>query len=111
MNGFHKLLATMIVVVMGAGVVAIIVKNDRTTSTASPPPRTSVVETPTPNTTVQAPQQTGAPKSSVRMKHLDELSNVPPLPITGVAARYPIGFVLVFAAGAVALWLRRVAGA
>jgi len=101
----------MIVVVLGAGVVSIIVKNDRTTSTASPPPRTSVFDTPTPSATVHASQQTEAPKKSVRMNHPDELSNVPPMPVTGVAARYPIGVVLVLAAGAVALWLRRVAGA
>jgi len=101
----------MIVVVLGAGVVAILVKNDRATPRAAPAPLTSVFETPMPNTTVQASEQTEAPKSSLRMNHPDELSNVPPMPITGVASRYPIGAVLVAAAGAVALWLRRVAGA
>jgi len=112
LKGFHKLLATMIVVMLGAGVSAAVVKNDKTTPTAQPKPAitASVVETPTPATTVQASHQVPAPTNSLKKSPTDELANVPPTPVTGLG-RYPAGFVFVVLAAALAVWLRRAARA
>jgi hypothetical protein len=89
-------LATLIVIMLGAGVVAAVAKNNKTTPTAKPAVTASPVETPTvsPSTSVPASRQTPAP------------ANVPPTPVTGVG-RYPAGFVFVALAGVLALWLRR----
>jgi hypothetical protein len=107
-------LATLIVIMLGAGVVAAVAKNNKTTPTAKPKPAitASSVETPTvsPSTTVQASKQTPTPVNSLKKSPPDELANVPPTPVTGVG-RYPAGFVFVAFAGALALWLRRSARA
>jgi len=101
----------MIVVMLGAGVVAIAAKNDKTTSTtATKPAVTASVETPTPSTSVQGSLEVPAPTNSLKKSPADELANVPPTPVTGVG-RYPVGFVFVVLSGAIAVWLRRAARA
>jgi hypothetical protein len=106
----------LIVFMLGAGVVAIVVKNNKATPTAQPKPAiiASSVETPTvsPSTTVQASRQTPAPApvNSLKKSPADELANVPPMPVTGVG-RSPAGFVFVLLAGSLAAWLRRTARA
>jgi len=99
---------------LGAGVVAIVVRNSKTTPTAQPKPAitASIVETPTvsPSTSVQASRQLPSPVNSLKKSPPDELANVPPTPVTGVG-RYPAGFVFVALAGFLAVWLRRTARA
>ena len=99
---------------LGAGVAAAVVKNNKTTPIAQPKPAitASSVETPTvePSTSVQASHQLPAPTNSLKKSPLDEMANVPPTPVTGVG-RYPAGFVFVALAGALAVWLRRAARA
>lgn len=99
---------------LGAGVAAAVVKNNKTTPTAQPKPAitASSVETPTvePTTSVQASHQVPAPTNSLKKSPMDELANVPPTPVTGVG-RYPAGFVFVVLAAALAVWLRRAARA
>jgi hypothetical protein len=114
LKGFHKLLATLIVFMVGAGVVAVVAKNNKTTSTAQQKPAvsTSSTESPTvtPTTSVKASHQVPAPTNSLKKSPPDALANVPPIPVTGVG-RHPAGFVLVLLAGVLALWLRRTAHA
>lgn len=99
---------------LGAGVVATVVKNDKTISTAQPKPAitASSVETPTaePTTSLKASQQVPAPTNTHKKSLADEMAIGPNLPLTGVG-RDPAGFVFVVLAGALAVWLRRAARA
>jgi hypothetical protein len=103
----------LIVVMLGAGVVAIVAKNNKTTSTAQPKPgsTSSSVSTPTvaPSTSVKASNQV-APTNSLKKSPPDGLANVPPTPVTGVG-RQPAGFVFVVVAAGLAVRLRRTARA
>jgi hypothetical protein len=114
LKGFHKLLATLIVFMLGAGVVGIVVKGNKTTPTAEPKAAitASPVTTPsvTPTTSVKASHRVPAPANSQKRSPADGMGNGPTLPVSGVG-RYPAGLVFVVLAGALTLWLRRAARA
>jgi hypothetical protein len=106
----------MILAVLVAGVTTTFVKNDQTTPKAGPAP---IGSTPseaiptasiTPSSSASSSQRAPSKKTAVKRAQPDELSNVPPLPTSGVG-RYPIGFVLIAGGLVVARWLRRVARA
>ena len=102
----------MIVFVLGAGVVAVFVKNDTTATTPTatgPAPSSSVAVTVEPTTTVSASTPLAARKNGAK-KAADELMPIPHLPASGVAD-HPIGLLLVAIGGAIALWVRRAARA
>jgi hypothetical protein len=96
----------VIVVVLGAGVVTVFVKNDRTTAPrALTPPAASVTVAPT--TSVSAAQQTAPDADAMKSLHKDGVDNVRPvLPITGVGSG-AAGFLLVGLAGVVFVYVRR----
>jgi hypothetical protein len=100
----------MIVVVLGAGVVAVFVKNDQTSPPrALPAPTASVTVAPT--TSVSASLQTPPDANAMRSLHKDGVDNVRPvLPITGVGSG-AVGFLLVGLASFVFVYVRRAARA
>ena len=99
----------MIVLVLGAGLVTVFVKNDTTTTpTASgPTPSSSVAPTVQPTTTVSSSLPLAARKNGEK-KNADELMPIPHLPASGVAD-HPFGFLLVAIGGLIAFWVRRAA--
>ena len=112
MRGFHRFLATMIIAVLGAGVITVFVKNDTTTTpptVAGPAPSSSVGVIVQPTPTVAGSKPLAAHKNGAK-KSADELMPIPKLPASGVGG-HPVGYVLVALGGAIALWVRRAARA
>ena len=110
LKGFHRFLATMIVFVLGAGLVTVFVKSDTTTKTptaAGPAPSSSVAVTVTP--TVEPTSSVEAAKRLAARSGVKTSPNrVPLLPASGVGG-HQVGYVLVALGAAIALWVRRAA--
>jgi hypothetical protein len=97
----------LIVVMLVAGVATVFAKTDTTKPAAQPAPGVVTTAHPAPSSNEA---ESPAPTNSLKKNPADELANVPLSPDTGVP-NYPIGFVLIAAAGVFVVALRRSARA